>query len=581
MRDLEEELELGESFLEGYDTTLNQLPRQQVMHLRHLMYKVKNVIDTYAIFEYERATAGTCKIPVYWIKGRRFATKLVEFRYRIKEVTESLSHLARNSEDSRFPKSHAPRYLWPFIYYFLLFPADFQVPTRRLIVLWVAEDLIRPSSTEPVEQIAERNLNVLINLGLVLVTKKKLNGKAQACILEDGVREAWFLEAKRGNFFKSRTGPHIRRLVDRAAATDDAFFVRIHGNPNISSSVPDYGDVVSFLSFDTQEGSKPGEDIGNFLDKCILACRFLRLKVLDLERVFRPKLPKSLGRLVRLKYLGLRWTYLERLPDFVSRLLELQVLDVKHTYISVLPRSIWRMRDLRHLYLSESYRTRFPDRPSGYVPLINLQTLWGAFVDEDTCVEDGLDTLASLTNLENLRLKSRDKKGRAADLHLSTLQRNTELTTVYLLGRLNPHVVDNFPVRLADITLSGSEMDVDPMGVLGRLPNLRILRLLARSVLHPRMRCSEGGFPQLKVVYVWNLENLEEWQVEEGSLPCLEEFEIRSCQKLEKLPHQLQCVYTLKKFRLTCMPEGFMHETELTQPLLWAKIQHGPQVNSN
>ncbi|KAL8501142.1 hypothetical protein ACS0TY_020635 [Phlomoides rotata] len=225
--------------------------------------------------------------------------------------------------------------------------------------------------------------------------------------------------------------------------------------------------------------------------------------MLDLEKVFRPKLPETLGKLIRLKYMGMRWIYLQHLPNFVNKLLQLQVLDVKHTYITLLPRSIWRMKDLRHLYLSEAYRTRFPDRPSGVFSLNELQTLWGAFIDEDTHVEGGLDTLegirklglscrprsssgvsdnmskklqavdkwiTKLGELQSLRLKSRDMEGEAADLHLTTLEKNKNLSTVYMLGRLNPHVVEKFPQSLTDITLSGSELNMDPMGFLERLP---------------------------------------------------------------------------------------------------------------
>ncbi|MCI73746.1 disease resistance protein, partial [Trifolium medium] len=57
---------------------------------------------------------------------------------------------------------------------------------------------------------------------------------------------------------------------------------------------------------------------------------------LDLERVYKPKLPNCIARLSRLRYLGLRWTYLESLPSSISKLLKLQTLDLKHTYSTYL-----------------------------------------------------------------------------------------------------------------------------------------------------------------------------------------------------------------------------------------------------
>ncbi|KAI3470143.1 hypothetical protein Pfo_026806 [Paulownia fortunei] len=513
------------------------------------------------------------------------------------------------SDASNIVNLSVPSYLRQCLYYFLLFPANFEVPTRRLIVLWVAEGLVhsKKNENESVEHVAEHYLNELIDLGMVCVTKKKLSGKVKACQLNDGTRDTWLKIAKEARFFEGTTG-NISRLVDHHG-TSNSCFIQIHGNPSSSTSVPNYRNVLSFLSFDTQEGSKPGEDIGAFLNKCISAGCFLWLRMLDLERVFRPKLPKALSKLTLLRYLGLRWTYLENLPKYVSKLLNLQVLDVKHTYISILPRSIWSMQYLRHLYLSETYRTRFIGRPSD-ISLTDLQTLWGAFIDENTFVKEGLDTLlnirklglscrssssqlslmaqqleavnewiSNLKFLESLRLKSRDERGKASDLHLKPLTRNQNLSTVYLLGKLHPSVVCEFPVNLIDITLSGSELDMDPMKYLEKLPELLILRLLSQSVVHRRMHCSKGGFPKLKVLRIWKLENLEEWEAEERALPSLEDLEIRSCENLKMLPDVLQEVNALQKFRLTSMPEGFINKTKGRQPELWAKIEHVIEVD--
>ena len=296
------------------------------------------------------------------------------------------------------------------------------------------------------------------------------------------------------------------------------------------------------------------------------------LRVLDLERVFRPQLPKVLSTLVLLRYLGLRWTYLESLPSSISNLLKLQTLDVKHTYISSLPRSIWKMQRLRHLYLSESYRSRFGPRPKG-VLLTDLQTLWGAFVDEKSPVKDGLDTLINLRklgvacrrmsdkeedpmsdkedpmslqlkavadwieklkHLQCLRLKSHDENNQPWHLHWKSLSGHENLSSVYFLGRLNPpSVKEKFPENLIELTLSASKLKKeDPMQALGELPKLRILQLFSESYVGNEMCCPEKSFPQLRVLKLWKLEELENWIVLAGALPRLRDLEIRSCAKL-------------------------------------------------
>ncbi|PIN19247.1 hypothetical protein CDL12_08079 [Handroanthus impetiginosus] len=499
-----------------------------------------------------------------------------------------------------------PLYLRQCLHYFLLFPAQFEIPTRRIIVLWVAEGLVCQNELESDEDVANRYLNRLMELEMVVAKREKLNGKFKACQLKEHIRETLSTTAKESRFFQD-TPKIIYRLVDHHG-TIDSCFIQIQGNPKTSTSLKNYRNVLSFMSFNTQEGNKPGEDLGNFLRKCISAGGFLELRVLDLEKVFRPKLPEAICDLMLLKYLGLRWTYLEHLPRYVNKLLNLHVLDVKHTYISVLPRSIWRMQYLRHLYLSETYCTKFVGCPSD-VSLDELQTLWGAFIDENTYVRNGLDTarkirklglscrstssqnslmaeqlkvinrwISNLELLEVLRLKSRDENGKASELLLEPL-RNEKLSTVYLLGKLEPSVVYEFPENLLDITLSGSELNIDPMICLEKLPQLRILRLLAQSVVCRSMRCSKGGFPQLKVLKIWKVENLEEWEVEEGALLSLKFLEIRACTNLKMLPNALQHVDTLQECMLTSMPEQFIDQTKDRQPELWAKIKLDPSAD--
>ncbi|PIN00121.1 hypothetical protein CDL12_27378 [Handroanthus impetiginosus] len=560
-----------------------------------------------------------------------------------------------------------PSYLRRCLYYFLLFPVNFEIPSRRIIVLWDVEGLVRQNERESAEDVANRYLNELIELNMVLGKSKKLHGKYKACQLNEDIRDTLSMRAKELRFFQDTSGM-ISRLVDHHG-TIDSCFIQIQGNPKAPTSSKNYRKVLSFMSFNTQEGNKPGEDLGNFLRKCISAGGFLELRVLDLEKAFRPKLPEAICGLMLLKYLGLRWTYLEHLPKYVNKLLNLQVLDVKHTYISILPRSIWKMQYLRHLYLSETYRTKFVGRPSD-VSLDELQTLWGAFIDENTYVRNGLDTafkirklglscrstssqnslmteqlkavndwISNLELLEVLRLKSRDENGKASELHLKPL-RNRKLSTVYLLGKLEPSVVSEFPENLIDITLSGSELSDNPIIFLEKLPRLRILQLLARSVVCKSMHCSKGGFPQLKVLKIWKLENLEEWKVDEGALPSLEyleirklenlkewnveegalqtlkewkveegalpslEFleisklknlkkweveegalpslkflEIRSCTNLEMLPNALQHVDTLQECNLASMPRQFIDKTKDRQPELWAKIKLDPRAD--
>ena len=201
------------------------------------------------------------------------------------------------------------------------------------------------------------------------------------------------------------------------------------------------------------------------------------------------------------------------------------------------------------------------------IPTI-LQTLYGLLVDEETPVRDGLDRLLDirklgltisskqeaitlqlqavvdwvlkLNQLRSLRLKSIDESNQPWDLELKPLVSLVNLSYIYLLGRLrNPSIMSQFPYSLIDLTLSGSGLVEDPMQSLDKLPNLRSLKLLAKSYLGKNMLCSLGGFPQLRVLKLWKLEQLEKWNVEKGALQALRDLEIRFCRSPKNLPAEL------------------------------------------
>ena len=471
-----------------------------------------------------------------------------------------------------------PLYMRRCLFYFTLFPRDFVIPARRLIALWVAEDLEQPEGdNENPEDVAERCLNLLISQGMVQLTKKNLNGNVKMVRLPVALRQYWLSKAQQATFHGVHTNTRselslgtnkIRRLIDHLDKEDISFH-HIHGDYGTTSTslTPYYEEVLSFVSFDTRKESKPGEEVGNFLHHGISSGCFLLLLVLDLENVFRPKLPEAIGKLTQLKYLGLRSTFLETVPSSISKLLNLQTLDMKHTSINALPNSIWKLQQLRHLHLTESSRSKLMLQHVARFPTI-LLTLCGIFVDEETPLRGGLDRLLSirklgltlsakqglvslqlqavvnwvlkLSQIRSLRLKSIDENNQPWELELKPLISLVNLSYIYLLGWIrNPSIISQFPCSLIDLTLSGSRLVEDPMQSLDKLPNLRSLKLLAKSYLGKNMLCSLGGFPQLRVLKLWKLEQLEEWNVEKGALQSLIDLEIRFCSSLKVLPEEL------------------------------------------
>ncbi|KAM1712590.1 hypothetical protein ACFX12_023453 [Malus domestica] len=470
------------------------------------------------------------------------------------------------------------------LYYFKLFPNNFEISARRLTALWIAEGFVGDQETEETDDVADKYMSDLIHLDMIQVVKRKHNGEVKTCRLPYALQNLELRGMSRG------------RLADHCKTSNETFTL-IHGD---SSNFPN-SDLVSILSFDTREGNKPGEEIGNFLRRGIAGDFFHRLRVLDLERVFRPQLPNTIGKLKELRYLGLRWTFLESVPASIGDLLNLQTLDVKHTYVHTLPGSIWKLQTLRHLYLNQSYQNKFKHQQGGST-LKNLRTLWGVFLDEDSHLIHWMDKLINLrklglefqlsqpkqrsladkivklTSLQSLRMRSIDEMGEPSDLVCQCLSGLESLSCLYLFGKLDSsEIKDAFPKNLTDLTLSGAALSVDPMPVLEKLSNLKFLSFYSNSYTGIEMVCSNKGFPKLVVLKLWKLQQLKDWDVKEKAMQNLRELEIRACTNM-KVPSGLRHLKNLTQLKLTNMPEEFVATIATTKVQIWDDITHSPTV---
>ncbi|XP_023915132.1 disease susceptibility protein LOV1 [Quercus suber] len=458
--------------------------------------------------------------------------------------------------------------------YFRLFPRAFEIPVRRLFHLWVAEGLFITLPDEEnmaPEDLAEECLKLLVRRNLIEVTKVRLDGSPKTCRMPTTIWDVFSPKAEvLGHSHDHnkiyRYGNHdlsdIRRLTNYAANGIDPQFYR-----HIQR-------LRSYVSFNSESSRK-------FLDALVTPGGFGLLVVLDLENVYKPAmLSETLGKLLHLKHLGLRRTFLDSLPRSVGNLPYLETSDVKHTNVTSLPSSIWKAKKLQHLYLNENnFDMSFKKTYIGSE--IILQTLSGLFIGNKNVVKSYLYSLhhlrklkltfysksvegiaswlSELNTLRSLKLRSIDEFDRPATLELGYLVTLRELSELYLVGPFTISIRSLCARNLKVLTLSASKLEKDPMPVLGRLPYLNCLRLFRNSHLGKDMTCPEEGFPQLRVLKLWMLENLEEWTLMEGTMPLLRELEIRLCPRL-KQPRKLPL--TLKDVVLINMPDGFVECAE-------------------
>jgi tRNA A37 threonylcarbamoyladenosine biosynthesis protein TsaE/nitrogen regulatory protein PII-like uncharacterized protein len=555
-----------------------------------------NVEFSYAeIVELKEKIINRCKgLPLaIVVLGGSLSTKSASYQEWSKVLDHPSWQLEGNeSNDVQFSKILAlsyydlPFHLRPCLLYFGLFPKEKKIPVRRLLRLWLAEGFVKQSPAMTPEDMVESYLEELVNRNMIQIKTRRKDGSPKTCLMPGALHDIFLSKAEAIGLLHT----HRTILDNETAASPKLGFRRVaeHGDiKGFQRKKLSYGKHLrSYLSFNIQTKDMPAKEIGSFLNQVIDRRGFGLLRVLDLEGVYKPKLPENLGKLYHLRYLGLRWTFLDTLPRSVGKLPYLETLDVKHTYMSSLPKSIWKMKHLRHLCLNEIRLDMFVQKH--HRSLTQLQTLWGLFVDKRSPVKNGLngiinlrklgltyhldsaqelnEWIARLASLQSLRLRSKDGSGRPSKLELKPLSSLENLTNLYLLGNLQklPERYE-FPPKLTVLTLSISKLEKDPMPILAQLPSLSVLRLLANSYTGKEMECPSEGFTALRILKLWMLKELEKWTVEEGAMQNLRDLEIRSCHELKELPNKLLNLSSIQEIILTDMPEGFADNIQVDE----------------
>ncbi|XP_028064166.1 probable disease resistance protein RF45 [Camellia sinensis] len=330
------------------------------------------------------------------------------------------------------------------------------------------------------------------------------------------------------------------------------------------------------------------------------------LTVLDLERIIIPggrkKFPRAIGNLIYLRYLSVRDSDIKSLPSSIGNLGFLQTLDLRVRWCLIrIPNVLWRLKKLRHLYLPGGIKLscigklrldglskletlkNFDARKCDVrclSKLINLRKFSVEVAPKDLVVMLKSPILNNSNRL--LQYSSFSIRGDFRTEEEQSLLRQLlgcqHLRQLYLEhGSLNQanKLPDQFPPNLTKLWLRHTKLEEDPMPTLEKFPNLRTLCLLKDSYIGKAMVCSSGpssisgggggggyggcdggGFPKLISLELWNIENLEEWRVEQGAMPCLFHLQIGGCRKLKEIPDGLRFITTLRELDIKYSSEA-------------------------
>ncbi|XP_047968826.1 putative late blight resistance protein homolog R1A-10 isoform X2 [Salvia hispanica] len=113
--------------------------------------------------------------------------------------------------------THLPHYLRSCFLYMGGFPEDYEVPVSKLIRLWVAEGFLRrPKGSKTLEEEAGDCLEDLVKRNLVLVTKRKFDGRIKRCSLHDLMRDLCIRKACEEKFlvnFSRWKAQNVTKLI--------------------------------------------------------------------------------------------------------------------------------------------------------------------------------------------------------------------------------------------------------------------------------------------------------------------------------------------------------------------------------
>ncbi|XP_027068395.1 putative late blight resistance protein homolog R1A-3 [Coffea arabica] len=462
---------------------------------------------------------------------------------------------ARCKEVLNLSYKHLPEYLKSCFLYLGVLNEDRDVLVSKLIRFWIAEGFI-PETNKGSEEVAENFLMDLIDRSLVIISKRRSNGKVRACRLHDLVLD----------FCKSQT-------------EDENFFQLITRSDNPYASFPntDYGfefdfyhhsSPVSFASYRLAISlkrshfieSKPSGLASRSLvffastdsepkrpyDISFIWHNFKLLRVLDFECFnLGISFPVEIEILVQLRYLAVGG-YLESIPQSIANLRKLKTLIVKGLSRKItLPNTIWRITSLRHFHVSVHVDFDSDAEELGDCSL--LENLISFSRPSLSCGEDAERIIKRIPNLCKLSCIFYESPDSSMNCnHFPRLNCLTHLESLKIFYYGSPLNNGEFilPLNLKKLTLSNFRLPWSHISTIGRLPNLEVLKLLSGAFVGKIWKVEEE-FQNLKFLSLDSL-NIAQWNASCDDFPKLERLILQNCKDLEEIPAEFADIYTLE-----------------------------------
>ncbi|XP_016443562.1 putative late blight resistance protein homolog R1B-23 [Nicotiana tabacum] len=466
-----------------------------------------------------------------------------------------VQHLFTNSQESCFKLvemsyDRLPQEVQTCFLYCGVFPRGFDIPSWKLIRLWIAEGLIKPQQNYTLEEIAEFYLNDLVNRNLVILQQKRSDGQIKTCRIHDMLHEFCIKEASNKWLFQEicPTPSHVIPSIQNQDACR-----RLCIQPSILhdflSGKPFAEHVRSFYCFSSKQ--KQTELSPN--DIKLIHKAFPLIRVLEVESI-KFLFSKDFNQLFHLRYIAISGEF-KALPPTFGKFWNLQTL-ILNTSTSEptldIKADIWNMLQLRHLHTNIPAKLPSPAITTGKASF--LQTL--SLVAPESCKKD---VLAKACHLRKLNI--RGQMAAFLDTQKGGINNLEELKCLEHLKLLNDVIYMNQALHLPAaffrivrtlkrLTLANTRFAWSEANRLGQLESLEVLKLKEDAFIGDSWQPEVGGFSQLQVLWIEKAAELETWEASNLNFPILRHLVLISCDKLQAVPRGLADIPNLKEMRL-------------------------------
>ncbi|XP_059310316.1 putative late blight resistance protein homolog R1A-10 [Lycium ferocissimum] len=355
-----------------------------------------------------------------------------------------------------------------------VFPLNFQIPAQKLIRLWIAECLIKSDSdfdSISLEERAEICLNALVDRNLVIVMRKRLDGKIKTCRVHELLHAFCKVKAEKW-LFKLVSSDTVTEGTVNIAETTRRLCIQSTVLKNFLSRKPVAKHVRSFYCFHSEQSQMGLSDsYSQLIHKAFPLLRVLEIG--SLNSVFS----KDFNQLYHLKYISIKGDF-KALPEAFGKFWNLQTLLINTTTSEPtleIEASIWNLLQLRHLHTNIPANLLPSPNPTGKDSC--LQNL--SVVAPESCT---IDVFAKAFNLKKLGIRGNMEAFlNTAKGEFSNLEdiRCLEHLKLYNDGSNKLHLPPSFKFlsTLKKLTLSGTMFDWSDANILGQLGSLEVLKL--------------------------------------------------------------------------------------------------------